>query len=394
MEKRAQQKKRRDKTTAVLVWLLVILVLGGIIAGGLYAREYLHQSFLAVAVEQPELGRNEHVVQVTPSPETQGRTAAPVETTPTPVAQPSPTPSPVPTEKPTPTPTLHPLNGDAIGTGQRSPIVLDIQIRLMTLEYLDFEQPEDVYGAGVANAVALFQRRNGLPVTGLCDQKTFLKLNAEDAALYAVLPGDQGPEVESIQERLIELGYLATTADGFFGETTAHAVDRFRVLNRLGSGTSVDSAVLETLFGDEPVANSIRLGDKSDQILAWQQRLLELGYLVMRPDGVYSKSTAQAVKRFQEDTGLTADGNLSVMTVSLLTEGDVSSHAFKLGDRGEDVMALQRLLHKYGYMKTNQITGNYRDITEQAVGSSSAATGSLWTGKSAPKPYKSCCPIP
>ena len=62
MEKRVQQKKGRDRTTAVLVWLLSILVLGLIVAGGLYAREYLHRSFLAVAVEQPDPGRNEHVV--------------------------------------------------------------------------------------------------------------------------------------------------------------------------------------------------------------------------------------------------------------------------------------------------------------------------------------------
>ena len=83
MEKRGQQNKQKDKTTAVLVWLLAILVMAGIVAGGLYAREYLHRSFLAVAVEQPDPKRNEHVVRVTPSPRTQDRTAAPVETTPT-----------------------------------------------------------------------------------------------------------------------------------------------------------------------------------------------------------------------------------------------------------------------------------------------------------------------
>ena len=189
MRKQAQQKKQRDKTTILLVWLLVILVLGLIVAGGLYTREILHESFAAVAVELPDPDRNEHVVQVTPSPQTQDKAASAAALTPTPTALPSPTPSPVPTEVPSPTPTLHPMNGDAIGTGMRAPIVLDIQIRLMTLEYLDFEQPEDVYGAGVASAVALFQRRNGLPETGFCDEETFIKLNDENAALYAVLPG-------------------------------------------------------------------------------------------------------------------------------------------------------------------------------------------------------------
>ena len=297
-------------------------------------------------------------------------------------------PTPVPTEVPTPTPTLNPLNGDVIGTGMRSPIVLDIQIRLMTLEYLDFEQPEDVYGAGVATAMALFQRRNGLPETGFCDEATFLKLNDEDAALYAVLPGDQGAEVKSIQERLIELGYLATAADGNFDDATAMAVDRFRVLNKLGSGTSVDSTVMETLFGDEPVANFLRIGDKSDQILAWQQRLLDLGYLCLKPDGTYGKLTAQAVKRFQADNGLVTDGNLGVGTLTLLNDDTVSAHAFEEGDRGEDVLAFQRLLVKYGYMKSSQATGNYREITRTAVEEFQRRNGLSVDGKVGPETLK------
>ena len=372
MEKRVQPKKRRDRTTVVLVWLLVILVLGLIVAGGLYAREYLHRSFLAVAVEQPDPGRNEHVVQVTPVPKVQDMTAAPIKTTPV----------------PTPTPTLNPLNGDVIGTGMRAPIVLDIQIRLMSLEYLDFEQPEDVYGAGVATAMALFQRRNGLPETGLCDEETFLKLNDENAALYAVLPGDKGAEVKSIQERLIELGYLMIAADGVYGDETALAVDRFRVLNKLGSGTSVDSTVLETLFGDEPVANTLKIGDKSDQILAWQQRLLDLGYLCMKPDGIYGKLTAQAVKRFQEDNGLVADGNLGIGTLTLLNGDEVSAHAFQEGDRGNDVLAFQRLLVKYGYLRSNQATGNFREVTRKAVEEFQRCNGLTVDGKMGPETLK------
>ncbi len=299
MKRRTPNGKEQGKGSAALVWVLVILVTGLFVTGGLITREFLQRSFQAVEVEEPDLDRNEHVVQVTPTPMPRGRIAEAMAATPAPTAPPSPVPTAVPTEVPSPTPTLNPLNGDVIGVGMRSPIVLDIQIRLMTLEYLEFEQPEDVYEAGVASAMALFQRRNGLPETGLCDEKTFLKLNDEHAALYAVLPGDRGMEVENIQERLVELGYLAVSPDGYFGGETADAVQRFRERNKLGNGVSVDSVVLETLFGDGPVANSLRIGDQSDQILIWQQRLLELGYLTIRPDGVYGRLTAQAVKRFQ-----------------------------------------------------------------------------------------------
>ena len=41
MERRAQHENKRNRTTAVLVWLLAVVVLGLFLTGGLYAREYL-----------------------------------------------------------------------------------------------------------------------------------------------------------------------------------------------------------------------------------------------------------------------------------------------------------------------------------------------------------------
>ena len=77
----------------------------------------------------------------------------------TPMPAPDPTPTPEPS--PTPVPTKNPVYGDTLIAGDDSPIVMDIAIRLMELDYLDFEQPSESYTEGTADAVRAFQLRNG-----------------------------------------------------------------------------------------------------------------------------------------------------------------------------------------------------------------------------------------
>ena len=45
-------------------------------------------------------------------------------------------------------------------------IVIDVQQRLMELNYMDYDEPTNYYGSITTEAVKLFQRRNGLEVTG------------------------------------------------------------------------------------------------------------------------------------------------------------------------------------------------------------------------------------
>ena len=64
---------------------------------------------------------------------------------------PTPVPTPTPSPEPTPVPTKNPASGDTLYAGDRAPIVIDVAIRLMQLDYLDFEQPTDEYTEGTAS---------------------------------------------------------------------------------------------------------------------------------------------------------------------------------------------------------------------------------------------------
>lgn len=75
----------------------------------------------------------------------------------------------------------------------------------------------------------------------------------------------------------------------------------------------------------EPAAEfyePLTLGDESDDVLAMQTRLAELGFLTAEYGGVYGEVTAEAVKAFQEKNGLEATGDADETTLTLLFSED------------------------------------------------------------------------
>lgn len=348
----------------VLGWIFSSVILLSVMLGGLYFHDALRLQMKS-GVAQPVEGRTKAVVQVSPTP-LQQEAELPV-LSPTPESLPTPTPRPMPTASPTAAPYLHPLQGDVLEEGMEAPIAIDIQIQLMVLEYMDFDQPGEEYGAGAANAMALFQRRNGLPVTGKCDKATYEKLYSEDALPFALEKGDTGDEVQSIQDRLMELGYLSAPGMGVFDEETEDAVLRFCSKNGLEQTPAVSAEMIELLMGEKAVQNSYRKGETSPEIQAFQQRLLELGYLTYEADGNYGDLTVQAVKRFQDNCGLIADGSFTTATVQALLEEDAPLFRFEKGMSGADVRQLQKRLYKLGYLNEGDLSGKYDQTTVEAV---------------------------
>ncbi len=61
----------------------------------------------------------------------------------------------------------------------------------------------------------------------------------------------------------------------------------------------------------------LRVGDRGDQVKALQERLNQHGYS-LEIDGLYGRSTGEAVRDFQRKNKLTADGNFGPKTAELL----------------------------------------------------------------------------
>lgn len=125
--------------------------------------------------------------------------------------------------------------------GCHDPRIVDIQSRLMALDYMDPDEPTDYYGWGTKYAIELFQRKNGLQIDGLIGQQTLTLLFADNAAPYTITKGDYGTDVKEIQQRLIDLKYMKSTVTGHYGTDTETAVKAFQKTN----GISVDGCVGE-----------------------------------------------------------------------------------------------------------------------------------------------------
>lgn len=256
-----------------------------------------------------------------------------------------------------------------IRIGERHEIVKKLQQRLMDLGFMDNDEPTDYYGEMTQMAVKHFQRQNELPVDGIVGNTTWDAIMSPDAKYYAVSKGAQGEDIQRIQQRLYELGYLATAdlVTGNFGDSTEAAVLKLQEVNGLEQDGKVGQKTINLIYSDEIRANFLAYGEKSDVVLACQQRLKELGYLMTTPDGAYGDDTMVAVKQFQARNDQIVDGYLGPSTRIALNSPEARANGMMLGERGDAVTKVQELLKKYGYLSSSNVTGYYGEATERAV---------------------------
>ncbi len=280
-----------------------------------------------------------------------------------------------PTEVPTPTPI--PLH---LCYGTHDDLVIEVQSRLMELNYMDYDEPTDYYGSVTTESIKLFQRRNDLSITGELYQSDYDLLMSSSALMYMATKGDEGTDVTEIQTRLYELEYISSVT-GYFGADTEAAVRLFQEKNGLTVDGKVGVLTKEKLYSEDAVPNSLYLGSTGDEVLKYQNRLSTLGYLTTAPDGVYGNDTVAAVKRFQERNALVVDGYLGPSTKQLLMSGDAKANKLEYTMSGSDVLRVQNRLHLLNYLHSTSVTGYFGAVTDAAVRMFQANNGLSVDGK-------------
>ena len=137
--------------------------------------------------------------------------------------------------------------------------------------------------------------------------------------------GDAGDAVQSLQEALIEEGYLAREADGVFGSTTEKALRLYQRDQGLPVTGQADETMLTRLAETDAPRDGGGIlyapGNLGADIVTLQQLFAVEGYEVGAPDGVYGEQLTQAVQMFQREHGLEVIGAIDEKTWSLLTRG-------------------------------------------------------------------------
>jgi len=215
---------------------------------------------------------------------------------------------------------------------------------------------------GTRAAVRQFQKDYGLKETGSVDGETeALLMSAEYRALTT---GDSGDDVRRVQEYLQNLGYYKGKLSGNYLEGTTSAIRTFQETNGLTPSGDADIDTQRLLFSaaalaknapkataapnapgdlgdtndvviaadgnqdtavtDAEYTQKLRRGAKGEQVKTVQQRLTDLGYFSGPISGNYMNQTVEAVKKFQENNGLKADGVTGEDTWNLMFDDQLA----------------------------------------------------------------------
>ena len=137
--------------------------------------------------------------------------------------------------------------------------------------------------------------------------------------------GDRGAQVEQVQQLLIARGLLTGAADGVYGDDTVEAIKIFQASVGLGADGICGDQTLNLLSGSLDAAPSddgyaIKLGSRGDDVAEVQNILIAMGYMTGDADGVCGSKMVSAIKTFQSDANLTADGVAGTRTLDALAE--------------------------------------------------------------------------
>lgn len=333
--------------------------------------------------------------------------------------------------------------------GDRGKDVLKLQQSLLALGY-DPNGTDGKFGRGTENAVKQFQAANGLEADGKAGHLTLTCLyegngvaagssssgssggSSSDTGSSTPVTtnpntlkyGDSGSRVTELQTALTKLGYNTNGIDGRFGAGTQRAVVSFQKDNGLyadglagsktlalieqkvaalgSSGGSSGNASSDSSSGSSSSSSSsssgsltrtLRKGYTGDDVRTVQQKLKELGYYTGSVDGVYGSGSIAAVKAFQKNNGLTADGLAGTRTFQVLfssspvpagssssgnSSGSDSSNnessgssagttyeTLRYGSKGDAVKQMQKTLKSLGYNVSAD--GDYGALTQMAV---------------------------
>ena len=133
-------------------------------------------------------------------------------------------------------------------------------------------------------------------------------------------------------------------------------------------------------------ASMLQIGDRGDAVRRLQQALVNQGWSDIKVDGIYGPATAEAVKYYQRQNGLTATGRAGSTTLTnLLGAGEVDvnpdgSATVAQGSSGVTVRKIQERLNALGY-SVGTVDGKFGKRTLAAVKNFQALNGLAADGK-------------
>ncbi|MBE5815064.1 MAG: hypothetical protein E7320_07675 [Clostridiales bacterium] len=199
-------------------------------------------------------------------------------------------------------------NPNTIKYGNSGDRVTELQTMLTRLGY-STGGIDGKFGTGTLRALVQFQKDNSLTPDGLCGTQTMALIRQKIAALEAGSntgasgstgsgsTGGSGSTEGGSSSGSTGSGNTDSGSSGSTGNTGSGS-----------TGNALPSGLSRTLYN----------GCTGQDVLTVQRRLKELGYYKSLLDGVYGNGSVAAVRAFQQNNGLTADGLAGMRTFKVL----------------------------------------------------------------------------
>ena len=216
------------------------------------------------------------------------------------------------------------------------------------------------FGSFTEKKVKEFQKDQGLPVSGIIDEKTEQEIDKLFTNTFQ--RGARHDSIITLKENLNALGFGNIKVTTLYGSFTEQRVKEFQTYYGLKATGQADLETLDKM--EELLSNPLQPGKRHEDTIQLKKDLNRLGFGNIKVTSLYGSFTEKRVKDFQRHYGLKVTGIADSRTLDKIDE--ILSSPFQKGKRHEDTIQLKKNLNELGFGGI-KVTTYYGDFTEKRV---------------------------
>lgn len=240
-------------------------------------------------------------------------------------------------------------------------------------------ETDGIFGPDTRKALMLFQKYFQIAPTGSSNDETYYYLGHRSSrysrgkpvfSSRIIMPGSWGQDVQILQNRLSAYpkSYLNRPSNGKYDQHTARAVKLLQEdFNLEGEEGRVGPYTYALILLLAPLGGRVlKKGRHGLDSYFLQQQLKHLGYYHDTPNGFFSHTTFKALRSFQKDAAIRADGIAGPQTYLALGHAQsfpALGYSYII-QKGDSISSLARLVNQTEakLMEVNKLKGRPRRL--------------------------------